>query len=107
MAPTQAAETAHPEMAGLPRVVWVLAGGSFINNFGSFVVPFLMLYLLHRGYSAELAAGAVSAYAAGKIAAGPAGGCSPTGSARGLSRRGRWPAQPQPPWLWPQRGGRP
>jgi polyisoprenoid-binding protein YceI/predicted MFS family arabinose efflux permease len=61
-------------MAGLPRVVWVLAGGSFINNFGSFVVPFLVLYLLHRGYGGGLAAGAVSAYAAGKIAAGPAGG---------------------------------
>jgi MFS family permease len=74
MAPRQAAKTAHPEIAGLPRVVLVLAGGSFINNFGGFVVPFLMLYLLRRGYSAELAAGAVSAYAAGKIAAGPAGG---------------------------------
>jgi hypothetical protein len=37
-------------LAGLPQVVWVLAGGSFVNNFGSFVVPFLMLYLVHRGY---------------------------------------------------------
>ena len=52
----------------------MLAGGSFVNNFGSFVSPFLVLYLVHRGYSVGLAAGAVSAYAAGKIAAGSAGG---------------------------------
>lgn len=64
----------HGQLAGLPKVVWVLAGGSLVNSFGSFVVPFLVLYLVHRGYSAGLAAGAVSAYAAGKIAAGPAGG---------------------------------
>ena len=62
------------QLAGLPRVVWVLAGGSFVNNFGSFVVPFLVLYLVHRGYGASLAAAAVSVYAAGKMAAGPAGG---------------------------------
>ncbi len=52
----------------------VLAAGSLVNSSASFVVPFLVLYLVHRGYSASLAAGAVSAYAAGKIAAGPAGG---------------------------------
>lgn len=74
MTSREAPESARQEMAGLPRVVWVLAGGSFINNFGSFVVPFLVLYLLHRGYGGGLAAGAVGAYAAGKIAAGPAGG---------------------------------
>jgi MFS family permease len=61
-------------LAGLPQVVWVLAGGSFVNSFGSFVVPFLMLYLVHRGYGTGVAASAVSAYAAGKIAAGPLGG---------------------------------
>jgi len=65
---------ARREMAGLPRDVWVLAGGSFVNNFGSFVVPFLVLYLVHRGYGVGLAAHAVSAYAAGKMAAGPLGG---------------------------------
>lgn len=60
--------------AGVPREVRVLAAGSFINSSANFVVPFLVLYLIHRGYSASLAAGAVSAYAAGKIAAGPVGG---------------------------------
>jgi MFS family permease len=67
-------EALRQELAGMPRVAWVLAGGSFINQFGGFVVPFLVLYLVHRGYGASLAAAAVSAYAAGKIAAGPAGG---------------------------------
>jgi MFS family permease len=74
MAPREATSPGRQELAGLARVVWVLAGGAFINNFGSFVVPFLVLYLLHRGYGGGLAVGAVSAYAAGKIAAGPAGG---------------------------------
>ena len=54
--------------------MWVLAGGSFVNNFGNFVVPFLVLYLIHRGYRPGLAAAAVSAYAAGKMTAGPLGG---------------------------------
>jgi MFS family permease len=65
---------ARAEQAELPRVVWVLAAGSFVNSCGSFVVPFLVLYLVHRGYGSGLAAWAVSCYAAGKIAAGPAGG---------------------------------
>jgi len=36
--------------------VWVLAGGSFVNCKGGFVMPFLVLYLVHRGYSSALAA---------------------------------------------------
>lgn len=59
---------------GLPPAVWVLTGGSFVNCLGNFVVPFLVPYLIHRGYGTSVAAGAVSAYAAGKIAAGLAGG---------------------------------
>lgn len=59
---------------GLPRAVWVVAGGSFVNRLGGFVVPFLVLYLTHRGYSSAEAGLAVSAYAGGKIAAGPTGG---------------------------------
>lgn len=68
------AASARGRQAGLRRVVRVLAAGSLVNSSASFVVPFLMLYLVHRGYSVSLAAGAVSAYAAGKMAAGPAGG---------------------------------
>jgi MFS family permease len=64
----------HGKPSRLPRVVWVLAGGSFVNSAGGFVVPFLVLYVVHRGYGGDLAAIAVAAYAAGKMAAGPAGG---------------------------------
>ncbi|MBO0784567.1 MAG: MFS transporter [Actinobacteria bacterium] len=74
MAAEKAAGTPRRGRQGLPRVAWVLAGGSFVNCLGNFVVPFLVPYLIHRGYGAGLAAGAVSAYAAGKIAAGLAGG---------------------------------
>src|SRR5690349_4158740 len=72
--PRAPAGSLRRDLAGLPRVVWIVAGGSFINRFGGFVVPFLVLYLLHRGYGGGTAAMAVSAYAVGKIAAGPAGG---------------------------------
>lgn len=74
MAAARAAGLARREQRGLPRVAWVLAGGSFVNCLGNFVVPFLVPYLIHRGYGASVAAAAVSAYAAGKVAAGLAGG---------------------------------
>ncbi|MBO0808795.1 MAG: MFS transporter [Actinobacteria bacterium] len=74
MAAAWPAGLARREQRGLPRVAWVLAGGSFVNCLGNFVVPFLVPYLIHRGYGASVAAGAVSAYAAGKVAAGLAGG---------------------------------
>ncbi|MDF1826466.1 MAG: MFS transporter [Verrucomicrobiales bacterium] len=39
------------ELRSLPRPVWVLAIGVFINRFGSFVIPFLTLYMTKSGYS--------------------------------------------------------
>jgi MFS family permease len=74
MAADKAAGPGRGGQPRLPRIAWLLAGGSFVNCLGNFVVPFLVPYLLHRGYGASVAAGAVSAYAAGKIAAGLAGG---------------------------------
>jgi MFS family permease len=67
-------ESLRQQITGVPVTVWVLAGGSLINRFGGFVVPFLVVALVHRGYSATVAGAAVSAYAVGKIAAGPLGG---------------------------------
>jgi MFS family permease len=61
-------------MRDVPRVVWVLAIGSFINRFGGFVLVFLVLYVRHLGYSVAWAGMAASCYAAGKLAAGPVGG---------------------------------
>lgn len=39
------------EIRGMPFPVHVLVGGHFINRFGSFVMPFLALYLSDRGIS--------------------------------------------------------
>ncbi|WP_158684603.1 MFS transporter [Amycolatopsis orientalis] len=61
-------------MRTIPRAVWVLAGGSLVNRFGGFVLVFLVLWVRHLGYSIPAAGLAASAYAAGKMAAGPLGG---------------------------------
>lgn len=58
----------------LPPMAWFLIGGSFINRFGSFVVPFLVLYLRSKGFSIAQAGTAVAAYGAGEVIAGGVGG---------------------------------
>lgn len=58
----------------LPASVWVLYAGTFINRFGAFVVPFLALYLVDRGFSAAQAGFAVSAYGLGHLFASIIGG---------------------------------
>ena len=35
----------------MPRGVWVLVGGQFVNRLGSFVYPFLAIYLTRTGYT--------------------------------------------------------
>jgi MFS family permease len=64
------------EMAGgLPRTYWVLWTGSLINRLGSFVVPFLALYLTReRGFTVEQAGLVASLHGAGAVIAGPLGG---------------------------------
>jgi MFS family permease len=54
--------------------VWILSAGSFLNRFGSFVFPFLLLSVRHLGYSASQAGLALSAYGAGGLAAAGVGG---------------------------------
>ncbi|HEV3485937.1 MAG TPA: MFS transporter [Vicinamibacterales bacterium] len=58
----------------LPRPVWILFAGTFVNRFGTFVMPFLAIYLTRQGYSAAQAGLAVSAYGAGHIIASMLGG---------------------------------
>lgn len=58
----------------VPREAWVLYGGTFINRFGSFVLPFLVLYLVRRGYTTLQAGAVVSLYGAGSLLASMAGG---------------------------------
>ncbi len=38
------------ELRSLPRAYWVLTAGWFVNRFGTFVVPFLTLFLTSRGH---------------------------------------------------------
>ena len=58
----------------LPRPVWILFVGTFINRFGTFVMPFLAIYMTRQGYSATQAGLAVSAYGGGHIFASMIGG---------------------------------
>jgi MFS family permease len=58
----------------LPRPVWILFGGTFINRFGTFVMPFLAIYMTKQGYSPTQAGLAVSSYGAGHIFASMIGG---------------------------------
>lgn len=58
----------------LPRAVWVLLAGSFINRFGSFVVPFLLLYLTRSGYSPAQAGMVTGVYGLGQVCASLLGG---------------------------------
>ena len=51
--------------AGLPRPFWVLWTGMLVNRAGSFVVPFLAIYLTQaRGFSAAQAGIVAALYGA-------------------------------------------
>jgi MFS family permease len=61
-------------LRALPRDVWFLFAGTFLNRFGTFVVPFLTLYLTRRGYSVEEVGLPLSAYGIGHLVASLLGG---------------------------------
>ena len=58
----------------LPRGAWILFFGTFLNKFGTFVLPFLTIYLTRLGYSAGQASMAIGAYGVGTLAASLLGG---------------------------------
>lgn len=58
----------------LPRAAWILFGGTFINRFGTFVMPFLAIYMTRQGFTPTQAGLAVSSYGAGHIFAAMLGG---------------------------------
>jgi MFS family permease len=66
--------TFRDQLRALPRPVWILLGGTLINRFGTFVMPFLAIYLTRSGYSAARAGLAVGAYGAGHVIASSLGG---------------------------------
>lgn len=61
-------------LRALPPTVWILYAGTFLNKFGSFVIPFLAIYLTSRGYSALDAGIAIGAYGLGNVFATVLGG---------------------------------
>jgi len=62
------------DVRGLPRGAWVIYAGTFINRFGSFVLTFLVLVLVGRGFTPAQAGLAASAYGVGALGAGLVGG---------------------------------
>jgi len=73
-APETRYEAFRRDVRDLPRTAWVIYAGTFINRFGSFVLTFLVLILVRRGYSAAEAGIAASAYGVGSVAAAMIGG---------------------------------
>jgi predicted MFS family arabinose efflux permease len=61
-------------LRALPRPAWILFLGTFLNKFGTFVLPFLTLYLTQRGFSLNDAGLAISAYGVGGLMASALGG---------------------------------
>ncbi|HEV7240067.1 MAG TPA: MFS transporter [Thermoanaerobaculia bacterium] len=61
-------------LKSLPRPAWILFGGTFINRFGTFVMPFLAIYMTRNGFTPAQAGLAVSSYGAGHIIASMVGG---------------------------------
>jgi MFS family permease len=66
--------TLHSRLRALPRPAWILFLGTFLNKFGTFVLPFLTLYLTQRGFSLTDAGLAISAYGLGGLMASVVGG---------------------------------
>ena len=58
----------------MPREVWVLFVGAFVNRLGTFVLPFITLYLTSRGYSVPQAGLGLAGYGLGAIGAQAVGG---------------------------------
>ena len=68
------APSLRESLGTLPRAVWILFFGIFLNKFGTFVVPFLSIIMIQRGFTAGDAGLALSALGAGHFAAAIIGG---------------------------------
>lgn len=61
-------------LRALPRGAWILFFGSFLNKFGTFVLPFLAIYMTRLGYTSAQAGLAIGAYGVGTLGACLLGG---------------------------------
>lgn len=66
--------TVLQSLRALPRPFWVLCIGTFINRFGTFVFPFLTLYLSSLGHGTAVVQAALFAHGLGHLVAAIAGG---------------------------------
>src|SRR5678816_738219 len=62
------------DLRRLPAPFWVLFAGTFINRFGTFVFPFLALYLTRVGFTAAQSGVAIAMFGAGAFGGGLFGG---------------------------------
>ncbi|GAA5125633.1 MFS transporter [Luteolibacter yonseiensis] len=62
------------DLASLPGQYWILFGGTLVNRFGSFVMPFLVIYLKMKGHDEKTIGFTLGAYGAGGLCAGILGG---------------------------------
>src|SRR5262245_15963423 len=70
----EAQTSLRDSLRALPRGAWILFFGTFLNKFGTFVLPFLAIYLTGLGYSTAHASMAIAAYGVGTLAASLLGG---------------------------------
>lgn len=61
-------------LRALPRGAWILFFGTFLNKFGTFVLPFLAIYMTRLGYTPAQAGLAIAAYGVGTLGACVLGG---------------------------------
>src|SRR5947207_2565685 len=74
MSATPSAATMRANLRALPRDAGVLFAGTFVNRLGTFVLPFVTLYLTHRGNSVAQAGLGLAGYGLGAVAAQAGGG---------------------------------
>lgn len=72
--PERPPPTLREDLASLPQAYWVLCAGAFINRVGTFVFPFLTIYLTDRGFGPSQAKLALTAHGAGHLLAAIVGG---------------------------------
>ena len=61
-------------LRALPRGAWILFIGTFLNKFGTFVLPFLAIYMTGMGFSSAQAGLAIAFYGIGSFCASLLGG---------------------------------
>src|SRR5262245_52956880 len=71
---TMSSNSLTADLRALPRAFWVLVVGTFVNRFGSFVYPFLTIFLGGRGLSLWEIGAVLAGYGAGGLVASLCGG---------------------------------